>query len=64
MDKHSKPSNKKRYITPELVTYGTVVDITQAFGPSSTQDFVLIGGSNVSNPIQSTGSRNGIIVPY
>ena len=59
----AKETQKKSYQTPELTVYGTVAEVTQAFGPSSAADLVFVGGSNVPNPIESTGSGNGIIVP-
>ena len=64
MKRQRQLPSKKPYQTPELVTYGTVAEITQAFGVSPAGDLVFIGGSNVSNPIPSHGSRDGVIVPY
>jgi hypothetical protein len=61
MTRQRQPSNKKPYQMPELVTYGTVAEITQAFGVSPAGDWVMIGGSNLSDPIPSTGSRDGIV---
>lgn len=54
---------KKTYTAARLTTYGSVEDLTQAFGSSSAADFVYIGGSNVEQGFESTGSRDGIITP-
>lgn len=60
---------KKTYSAPSLEVFGTVADLTEAFGDSQATDYVFIGGANfgttTSDPIDlgTTGSRDGIIVP-
>ena len=53
----------KSYSAPQLTVHGNVEAITQAFGNSAKTDKVFIGGSNVTGPIASHGSVDGIIVP-
>jgi hypothetical protein len=57
----TKETRKKSYQTPELTVYGTVAEITQAFGNTSVADMVFIGSSNVQQGFPSVGSRDGVI---
>jgi len=65
-------TTKKSYNTPSLEVFGTVSDLTQAFGSSSASDLVFAGTSNfgdgdpTTNDLlgQSTGSHDAILVPY
>ncbi|MGB7413359.1 MAG: lasso peptide [Thermosynechococcaceae cyanobacterium] len=54
---------KSAYQSPKLIRHGNVETITRAFGPSPAGDTVMLGGSNVSIDIGSTGSIDGIINP-
>ena len=54
---------KKAYTAARLTKYGSVEELTQAFGSSPAADFVYVGGSNVQNGIPSTGSTDGVITP-
>ncbi|MCB0213697.1 MAG: hypothetical protein KDJ52_30425 [Anaerolineae bacterium] len=56
-------NSKKEYTVPAVVVFGKANELTQAFGSKTSSDLVFIGGSNVSNPIPSHGSQDGIIVP-
>jgi hypothetical protein len=58
-----KSEKKQKFEIPKLVVYGTVNNLTHAFGNRSNQDFVFIGGSNVEQGFESLGSRDGVIVP-
>jgi hypothetical protein len=59
----AKMEKKAKFEAPKLVVYGTVNDLTHAFGNKASQDFVFIGGSNVEQGFESLGSRDGVIVP-
>ena len=60
---------KKAYIVPKSTAYGSVEEITQAFGSPNTHDTIYIGGANLQNGgsptlgIPSSGSVDGIIKP-
>lgn len=55
-------TKKKSYQTPELTVYGTVAEITQAFGSSSASDLIVLGSISFSLP-GVTGSVDGKVVP-
>jgi len=46
---------KKIYSQPELTVHGNVEALTQAVGPSTAKDFIIFGGSPISQPTDGSG---------
>ncbi len=54
---------KKAYNAPKLTIHGSVEEITQAFGQTSTSDTIFFNGQPLVG-FSTTGSRDGQIVPF
>ncbi|WP_413199911.1 lasso peptide [Nostoc piscinale] len=54
---------KKSYATPQLTNYGSVQNITNAFGRPGIKDNFILGNQSFPAPDGITGSRDGIVTP-
>ncbi|BAY16328.1 hypothetical protein NIES21_21540 [Anabaenopsis circularis NIES-21] len=54
---------KKAYEAPKLTNYGSVQNVTNAFGRPGVKDSFQIGGQTFPAPGDITGSRDGVVVP-
>jgi hypothetical protein len=69
MQQHQKEAQrmKKAYNAPQLTVYGSVQDVTQAFGGGGAKDTFIIGNNPTPIPGESLGlsgsESNGVLVP-
>jgi hypothetical protein len=68
MPQNSKETQKmkKAYNAPQLTTYGSVQDVTQAFGTPGPKDTFIIGNNPTPIPgeqLDLSGSQNGVLIP-
>jgi hypothetical protein len=51
---------KKKFVEPELKSYGIMGEVTQAFGANSSTDTIYYGSTTFPG---NGGSRDGIVKP-
>ncbi|MCC5637197.1 lasso peptide [Nostoc sp. CHAB 5844] len=55
---------KKAYNAPKLTNYGSVQDVTNAFGTPGARDTFQVGNQTFPGEIiGASGSQNGVLVP-
>lgn len=55
---------KKAYNAPKLTNYGSVQDVTNAFGTPGRQDTFQVGGQTFPGSVVGlSGSQDGVLVP-
>ncbi|MBE9005964.1 lasso peptide [Fortiea sp. LEGE XX443] len=55
---------KKAYNAPQLTKYGSVQDVTNAFGTPGGRDTFQVGGTTFQGSVIGlSGSQDGVLIP-